>query len=230
MVHQKSAPPVEASRHFLESYVQSLLLIKQNPNLDVAKGKQIIGVSLEEIQKQWRDTTLTPTMLKPWSRPPPSWHKLNIDGSFSLQDGGAGIGMVLRDSDGRGIVIACRPILHCSNALEAELVACKEGIELAFQYTSASIIVETDSTTVIHLATSREEDRSTLAHMVREVKLLFTGTRILEIKKVDRSQNKVSQELANHARIHGTSKIWIGQEENVVTHHITDDCISSGFD
>ena len=66
-------------------------------------------------------------------------------------------------------------------------MAYKEGIEVAFQYTSTPIIVEIDCTTVIHLATTREEDRSTFAHVVREVKLLFTEQRILEIKKVDRS-------------------------------------------
>ncbi|KAK1644728.1 hypothetical protein QYE76_062533 [Lolium multiflorum] len=42
VVHHKPAPPIEASRRFLRSYVDSLLVIKQNPLADPAKGKSII--------------------------------------------------------------------------------------------------------------------------------------------------------------------------------------------
>lgn len=104
VVHQKTAPPVEASRRFLESYVQSLLMIKHNPDLDVAKGKHVIANSLEVIQKQWRDTIGSPTVPKPWSCPAPGWHKLNVDGSFALQDGG-------------GVLAWC-----CGIAMEKELL------------------------------------------------------------------------------------------------------------
>jgi hypothetical protein len=39
VVHQKAAPPVDASRRFLRSYVDSLLVIQHDPNVDSVKGK-----------------------------------------------------------------------------------------------------------------------------------------------------------------------------------------------
>ena len=227
VIHQKPAPPVEVSRRFLESYVQSLLLIKQHPNSDVTRGKQVIGVSLEELRLQRRSSISMTKVIKQWTRPPPEWHKLNIDVSFSSKDGRAGIGMILRDNSGNGVFTSCRSLLHCDDALEAELIACKEGIEMALQYTSKPIMVESDCASVVLLATAHEEDCSALAHMVRDVRRLFTGQRVLGIKKVDRSQNIVSHKLANHARIHDISGIWMGQEENFVSRLICDDCIAS---
>jgi hypothetical protein len=42
VIHQKQPPPVKASRHFLQSYVESLLLVKQAPMEDTIKGKKVI--------------------------------------------------------------------------------------------------------------------------------------------------------------------------------------------
>jgi hypothetical protein len=42
VVHQKPAPPIEASRRYLCSYVDSLLCIKQNPTVNPTKGKTVV--------------------------------------------------------------------------------------------------------------------------------------------------------------------------------------------
>jgi hypothetical protein len=46
LTHENKPAPVEASRRFLTSYMDSLLMIKQCPNADVGKGKQVIDNSL----------------------------------------------------------------------------------------------------------------------------------------------------------------------------------------
>ena len=43
MTHEKLYPPIEGSRHFLVSYLDSLLMIKQAPSADLAKGKVVIN-------------------------------------------------------------------------------------------------------------------------------------------------------------------------------------------
>lgn len=45
VIHHKPAPPIEASRRFLCSYLESLFTIKQFPNADVAKGKTVVSWS-----------------------------------------------------------------------------------------------------------------------------------------------------------------------------------------
>jgi hypothetical protein len=39
---RKACPPIEGSRRFLVSYLDSLLLIKQVPDADMVKGKMVI--------------------------------------------------------------------------------------------------------------------------------------------------------------------------------------------
>jgi hypothetical protein len=54
--------------------------------------------------------------------------KLNVDGVFSPHGGAR---MVLRDHEGQVIYAACRELKQCRNATEAELMAIKEGMQLA---------------------------------------------------------------------------------------------------
>ena len=44
--------------------------------------------------------------------------------------------MILRDNGGSIIFFACRSIRHCSGPLQAELLACHEGLNLALQSSS----------------------------------------------------------------------------------------------
>jgi ribonuclease HI len=53
--------------------------------------------------------------------------ELNVDGSFLAEAGSGGAEMVLQDDKGDIIFSSCRFLPHCSNALEAEIIACMEG-------------------------------------------------------------------------------------------------------
>ena len=66
-----------------------------------------------------------------WSPPPAGWAKLNVDGSYSHEDGSAGSGMVLRGHDGAILFSACRSLWSCPDPLHAELAGCMEGLALA---------------------------------------------------------------------------------------------------
>jgi hypothetical protein len=43
VIHHKPAPPIESSRHFLCSYPESVLMIKQLPTNDLSKGKTTLS-------------------------------------------------------------------------------------------------------------------------------------------------------------------------------------------
>ena len=93
-----------------------------------------------------------------WTPPESGWTKLNTDGSFIPSTGMAGGGMILRDAHGDIIYSACREIRICDNALDAELAACREGLELALHRTVLPILVELDSTEAVSLITAHSED------------------------------------------------------------------------
>jgi ribonuclease HI len=68
-----------------------------------------------------------------------------------VQNEQAGAGMILRQSDGSVVFSACRALRHCSSALEAELMACLEGIRLAIDMGHQNIIAETDCQELVHM-------------------------------------------------------------------------------
>jgi hypothetical protein len=168
VVHHNPAPPVVASRRFLCSYVDSLLCIKQSPSVDPVKGKTVIVHDHKKVRPSKKD--LKPQVQNKWTKPPPGWSKLNIDGSWSEEYGVGVVGMVLRDEMGKIIVSACMVLPNCNYPLEAELRACSDGLNLGMQWTDTPMIIESDCLVAIQMITDKEINRSKLAFWVNSVK------------------------------------------------------------
>lgn len=125
LVHHKKPPPIEVSKRFLTSYVDSLVGIQNNPEASLTKGKHVVDTIVPKRIVQ-REVQAPPVPLH-WSRPATGWTKLNIDGSFSATGGEAGAGMIVHSETGDIIFSSCRELRMCSEPLEAELHACMEG-------------------------------------------------------------------------------------------------------
>uniref|UniRef100_A0A0E0QWR0 RNase H type-1 domain-containing protein n=1 Tax=Oryza rufipogon TaxID=4529 RepID=A0A0E0QWR0_ORYRU len=69
-------------------------------------------------------------------------------------------------------------------------------------------MMETDCQVSLQLLQSKEKDRSDLAYVINAVKDLMGGDREILFSKVCRSQNRVSQCLANKARCESLSGLW----------------------
>jgi ribonuclease HI len=210
IVHLKPAPSIESSKRFLCSYIDSIMSIKDDPYVDVVKGKMVMQAhgwrkSKEHTQENKRDAKVQ----RKWQLPPPGWVKLNVDGSFMQHDGDGAAGMVLRDDRGDIIFSSCRYLSTCSSALEAELAATMEGIALAKQWSNAPLIVETDASEVIRLVTSTVGDRSSLSFLVEETKHLILEHPQIKLVQIKRSQNLVSHTMASFSRSEKRSAVWL---------------------
>jgi hypothetical protein len=80
--------------------------------------------------------------------------------------------MILRDDTGSVIFSACRQLFGYGDPLESEGRACEEGIRLALQLSNKSIIVELDCSVLIEAIKQKSVDRSSLAHLIGEIKEL----------------------------------------------------------
>ena len=107
LTHDKPLIAVEASKKFLCSYVDSLLLIKQGPEVDIIKEKQPALLSNNGAQHK-----LEPSVQPSCIPPPCGVAKLNFDGSFVQVDATADAGMILRDHTGVVIYLACNARTH----------------------------------------------------------------------------------------------------------------------
>ncbi|KAI5011164.1 hypothetical protein ZWY2020_013301 [Hordeum vulgare] len=143
ITHGKKAPLVEASTHFLCSYIDTLRCIKQHPSADIVKGKMHVSCQRIPVQEQVGRKQSAGTDVR-WVRPPPGWTKLNIDGAFRAEQHTGGAGMILRSDNGQVIFSSCRYLRSCSSSFEAELATCMEGIFIAQAWSSLPMILETD--------------------------------------------------------------------------------------
>jgi hypothetical protein len=161
ITHDKPCPTIESSRRFLVSYLESLLLTKQFPEADIAKGKMVLEPQAGF--KRRKQSTEHVEKAK-WVAPDPGVAKLNIDGAYTSTQ--AGIGMILRDDQGGVIMAACRTLEGCLDATEAELATIEEGLKLAIQWYPSKFSLETDSTDAAELIKQNTPNASAYAFVL----------------------------------------------------------------
>ena len=222
VTHDKPLPGVEGFRRFICSYIQSLDNIRQAPTEELIKGKQVVGK--QYIHEQNIQSTQPPVR---WSRPPNGVLKLNVDGAYVAQTGAAGAGMILRRSDGSIVFSACRALQFCASALDAELQACLEGTRFALDMCQGNFLVETDSVELLNMAISVERDRSSLGHLVEDLRILLSSDRILSVSKIPRLCNIASHDLARHGIVDQRTQIWFGSAPDILRDRIVRDCNNS---
>ncbi|GKV12610.1 hypothetical protein SLEP1_g23732 [Rubroshorea leprosula] len=91
-----------------------------------------------------------PTSMYKWIKPPPSFLKLNTDGSAIDNPGKDARGGLIRDSWGNWILGFSKRI-GWSSILLAELWAIRDGLQLAVFRNFSHLLIETDSLTAVNL-------------------------------------------------------------------------------
>ncbi|OEL30422.1 hypothetical protein BAE44_0008559, partial [Dichanthelium oligosanthes] len=102
------------------------------------------------------------------------------------------------------------------NAEEAELMACREGLNSAIQLIYRLITLEAECLMICLPLKSKDENRSSLALQLKEVKLLSDELREVEFVHCNRNSNRVAHELANYACREMSSTVWLRCAPNFV--------------
>jgi ribonuclease HI len=113
------------------------------------------------------------------------WVKLSVDGSYKSKNGTAGCCMILPDADRQIIFSVCQFLPICVEAIEAELCAWREGLELALVRSDLPIIVESDCSQVVAAAQEKTGDPSPYLNIISDIKLLASQSRVCNFVKVD---------------------------------------------
>jgi hypothetical protein len=220
MTHDKPCPPIEGSRRFLESYLNSLMLIKQWPDAEIEKCKMVVaddqGFQKRRIERQ--------KVRKRWVAPAESTAKLNVDGAFD-KEGAAGIGVALRDHKGAMILSACRAIDHCRDATEAELMAIEEGLKLSLTWMMKHFSIETDCSEALDLIKESTPNTSIYTFRINVICELLRE-RGSTLVKISRDGNSVSHELARLGRLKHQTQVWLESFPSEVSAAMTADCNS----
>ena len=121
--------------------------------------------------------------------------------------------MVLRDDRGELIFSACRQLLTCDNSLQAELEACREGLQLALHRTNMPILVELGSTEAVSMLSAQSANRSQVRALVEEIRgIVAVESREISFSHISRSQNNVSHAPAAYGRSTPRTVVWLSLE------------------
>jgi ribonuclease HI len=220
VTHDKPCPPIEGSRRFLVSYLNSLMMIKQFPDADITKGKMVVDTS-QGFKRVPTDADGRQKERKRWLPPDQGAAKLNVDGAFASD--GAGAGMVLRDHTGEVIFTACRQIVHCRDAMEAEIKAIEEGLRLALHWTNLDLQIESDCAEAVELIKDSTPNTSVYAFSITTIRELLRE-RESSLAKINREANVVSHELAKLGRMQGRTEFWLRDYPREVAVAVASDC------
>ncbi|KAL0378377.1 UNVERIFIED_CONTAM: hypothetical protein Sradi_3143200 [Sesamum radiatum] len=103
-----------------------------------------------------------------WTTPPPTWFKLNSNGSSLGNLGPAGAASIIRDAEGQ-MRLAYQDAFGTTTSVIVELIAVWRGLELALAHELAPIVVEVDTTTVIQLLQSRVSGKWEVQHLIMSI-------------------------------------------------------------
>ncbi len=153
------------------------------------------------------------TVFFTWEPPPPSFLKVNFDGSVLDRGTRGGAGFVIRDPHSR-VVAAGGCQLFVTSVPGAELRAAWAGLRHARQVLQASsIILEGDSATVIGWIRRGLSGESIDHPLIRDIRMMVRDGVAFEAKHVFREANGAADWVAAFAAHHSGYALWVGERE-----------------
>ena len=107
--------------------------------------------------------------------------------------------------------------------MEAELLALKEGILLALQWSNLPIDVESDCLEAVKMIKGGGENKSKYVFIVRDI-ITALGERNSCITHTRRTCNNFSHALANFGRMHRRTIVWLGSRPDEIMELIEREC------
>jgi ribonuclease HI len=145
------------------------------------------------------DQRCRPRMEGKWEKPPPGYVKINTDGGFEVASMPGATDAVIKDENGIFMRAKARKLPSVASALVAEAEARRDGLRLLGQSGHQQVILESDSLELITLWRSREEQRSEITPILREIQTMIAGILSFKTLHTRRTGNMVAHICAKNA-------------------------------
>jgi ribonuclease HI len=183
----------------------------------------VAGV-LQEVSDATRRTDHNEKKLIKWNPPPENTIKINIDGSFNPMTGTGATGCVARDSMGHFLAARSRWYNSVANALSAEALAYRDGVELANILSFQRIMVETDCHNLVQLWKARQHHRSEIMGVLLQTQEIASQLLHCNLIFVRREANFAAHLCAQQASRQNMCSLWSGTIPPFLARCIQNDC------
>ncbi|XP_030969974.1 uncharacterized protein LOC115990267 [Quercus lobata] len=134
-----------------------------------------------------------------WVPPPQGWFKANVDGAIFKESNKAGIGVVVRDSQGWVLAALTEKVDGVQDAEVIEALAIRRAIRFAIETSFNCVIIESDSLSVVKAIQDTAEPTCHIGNIIEDVKLLSKTMKSCEFHHTKREANQVAHTLARNA-------------------------------
>ena len=135
-----------------------------------------------------------------WLPPSPSVYKVNFDGATFPDIAMAGLGVVVRDSEGL-VIAALLERIHLPPTVAAlEALACRRSILFAIELGLQEVVFEGDSEVIFKLLTAEQPCMSAFGHIIEDSRSLAARLRLATFTHTKRQGNNVADKLAKLAK------------------------------
>ncbi|XP_042958240.1 uncharacterized protein LOC122293837 [Carya illinoinensis] len=125
-----------------------------------------------------------------WQLSPQGTTKLNVDGAIFHADGSAGVGLILRDWEGKVILAVSKKEAAVMEPLEIELIAILRGLQFCIPLGLQALTIETDSLILAQELSKPKLANAMFRNIVTDIKQLQTRIPICSIVHVNREANE----------------------------------------
>ncbi|KAL9457035.1 hypothetical protein AB3S75_006131 [Citrus x aurantiifolia] len=181
--------------------------LKLNPNLLLAKAEAINeAFSRTKSLDVLHGENLQKKKPNVWTLPPHGWMKINVDAATDKESQCSGLGVVIRDNQGKCMAAAIKKSKFTGDVSYVEAEAAEWGLYIAKEAGLKAVILETDSLEVANLINKRKASSTEIFWRVKEIQAMKQEFSLFEAKHVSRSCNLCS--LAKLALGRAHSDVW----------------------
>ena len=130
-----------------------------------------------------------------WVPPPQGWFKVNVDGAIFKETNKAGIGVVVRDSQGWVLAALTEKVDGVQDAEAIEALAIRRAIRFAIETSFNCVIIESDSLSVVEAIQDTAESTCHIGIIIEDVKILSKTMESCEFHHTKREANQVCSHL-----------------------------------
>ena len=144
-----------------------------------------------------------------WLPPPLSFYKINYDGVTFQDSALAGLGVVVRYSNGWVIAAPSKRITLPPTVEVLEALACRKAVSFVIDLDIQDVVFEGDSEVIFKHLSSDQPSMAAFGHIVDDARSLAARLRSFHFSHTKRKGNMVADKLAQFAKVLYEPKIWL---------------------
>uniref|UniRef100_A0A2N9F767 RNase H type-1 domain-containing protein n=1 Tax=Fagus sylvatica TaxID=28930 RepID=A0A2N9F767_FAGSY len=175
----------------------------------VAKAQELLAEYNSAHHSQMPPQPSSASSRAEWKPPDLGRCKVNFDGAVFAEREEAGIGVIIRNSNGEPMAALCQriPYPHSVNAVEAS--AARAATQLAIDVGILDVEIEGDSAGIVSALLDPNPCLALFGHLIEDTKLLAQSLNFVSFKHVKRDGNSVAHTLAKKAKSSKPLEIWL---------------------